>query len=125
MRGWEELRYKSVLPPIHSFVPGFEVDIPRDGEGDTTEVGFALQGNHEATRRDFTHVFSELASLKKYLVATKPELDSRTRLHLVSSGTPPEIPVEIQNLVVFDSGLNFTEFYITLSRMVGIIPAIC
>lgn len=121
---WKELKDKVVLPPVHVLPPVFAVDLPEINTEGEDEIAFALQGNFNPLRRNFTRAFEELGQAKQRMEATNEEdLESSLRLHMVGSGTRPPVPSDVEDMVIFNEQLNFTDYYKVLSTMTAIVPA--
>lgn len=123
---WKVVKHDNHYPPIRTFPPVFTVHTAPAAEEKADNIHFALQGNYQAERRNFTQVFQELSLAKDQIAQGKDGVSKSTELtlHLVGSGSPkPEVPDNIKDMVVFDENLNYTDFYNVLSGMTAILPA--
>ncbi|KAF2430440.1 hypothetical protein EJ08DRAFT_570479, partial [Tothia fuscella] len=111
------------IPPVFPVVlPEVKADLPEE------PLSFALQGDYDPTRQNYTSTFERLETVVK---------NSRTRvgpnapasiprdveLHLIGHGTPPEVPKAITDQVVFDNSLDYMDHYAVLSRTFSVLPS--
>ncbi|KAK9460111.1 uncharacterized protein V1516DRAFT_626977, partial [Lipomyces oligophaga] len=89
------------------------------------ELSFSMQGNYESDRRDYEGVFKELEEYHRIQAARASDSDLRpaVKLHLIGSGRTPEVPADIEQMVVFDTRLQFPEYYELLSYSSALLPA--
>lgn len=100
------------MPNIRTFPPVFPVRVNTQPEA----LSFALQGNYEASRRDYKGLFKHLTNF---------HLDAKANvtLRLVGHGQHPEVPEHLREYVRFDEALNYPEFYDTLAHCFAMLPA--
>lgn len=119
---WKEVKWLEHFPPIRTFPPVFTFNHPEPDPLQTDHIEFALQGNYQEDRRNFTRVFEELERAKQQLESAGTS--TKVKLHLVGSGpTKPVVPGQVKEMVQFDENLNYTDFYTTLGGMTAILPA--
>ncbi|KAK5721211.1 hypothetical protein LTR17_014772 [Elasticomyces elasticus] len=99
------------------------------------ELGFALQGNYEPSRRDYQDIFKHLgaflAAAKERVLETyqdQPETNvsetaSNIMLHLIGHGDRPKVMEHLGRHVVFDADVDYPDFYAILSRTFALLPA--
>ena len=116
MHGWSV----NITSPI-VYVPVFPVSLPPVVA--ENEKAFALQGNYEASRRDFNTIFSHLQSFINASSSRENEDQGNVTLRLLGSGNRPEVPKGLTEHVFFDEGLSYKEFYAVLSHTFALLPA--
>jgi len=127
-------KWKVSMPPlIRYLVPVFPVSItteestqkqtngenapiPTDADGE--ELGFALQGDYDPSRRDYASLFSRLDSFLSggnYKDLT---------MHLLGHGDKkPTVPDSIKPNVQFNERLSYLEYYSLIARTFALLPA--
>ena len=110
----------NITSPI-IYVPVFPVSLPPIMA--ENEKAFALQGNYEASRRDFKTIFSHLQSFIDASRSGDDDDHGNVTLRLLGSGNRPEVPEALSEHVFFDEGLSYKEFYAVLSRTFALLPA--
>ena len=103
------------------YVPVFPVSLPPLVA--ENEKAFALQGNYEASRRDFNTIFSHLQSFINASSSRDGEDQGNVTLRLLGSGNRPVVPEGLSEHVFFDEGLSYKEFYAVLSHTFALLPA--
>ncbi|KAK7055565.1 putative eukaryotic translation initiation factor 5 [Favolaschia claudopus] len=134
--------YEYIPVDVHIPVLNVVLDTLRASESPRKMLSNAvIQGNFAHERRDYRNFFADLMkSLAEdpqvwgYLPLDRtanstyladPDLSEPPfQLFLVGSGTPIEVPHELQNIVHTRSRLKYTEFYALMNDMDIVIPAI-
>lgn len=127
-------------PPVRSFIPVFPLTLPEHGASDQ-ELSFALQGNYEASDRDYNTILTHLSAYLNLTSNNPPSVSEAFRewlktqsgtdhgsknvtLRLVGHGAHPTVPAALQHNVVFADNLNFTDYYAALSRAFALLPGL-
>ena len=116
---------------VRYFVPVFPVTLPLEQvkipEGEvpkfdpkTEELGFALQGDYDSSRRNYEGMFQRLAG---FLETATTEQGKNLTMHLIGHGDHPDVPEAVQDHVEFDEHLSYIEYYTLASRMFAMLPA--
>ena len=87
------------------------------------EKAFALQGNYEASRRDFNTIFTHLQSFINASSSANDEEQANVTLRLLGSGKRPTVPGPLSEHVFFDEGLSYKDYYSVLSHTFALLPA--
>ncbi|KAF7557765.1 hypothetical protein G7Z17_g389 [Cylindrodendrum hubeiense] len=103
------------------FPPVFPVERPEvDTDGD---ISLAMQGDYSSSRRDYKHIFTELAGVVDKVKNTPgPQENETVALHVIGHGKTPEVPDITKDHVIFDKSLSYPDFYAVLSRAFAVIP---
>ncbi|KAH6975202.1 hypothetical protein BKA56DRAFT_590200 [Ilyonectria sp. MPI-CAGE-AT-0026] len=103
------------------FPPVFPVERPdADADGD---ISLAMQGDYSSSRRDYGHIFTELARVVDKVKNTPGNQQNETvSLHVIGHGKVPDVPDITKNNVIFDKSLSYPDFYAVMSRAFAIIP---
>ena len=113
-------------PPIKPFAPVFPVNLPKlpkIADADKGELGFGLQGLYESSRRNYKTIFSNLQNFIDSRSSERDEkVNSNITLHLLGTGTHPEVPSGLTSHVNFDESLDYDEYYSILSRTFALHP---
>ncbi|KAJ7247133.1 hypothetical protein B0H12DRAFT_1020834 [Mycena haematopus] len=125
--------------PIDVHVPVLDIPVSVDKRPARILSNAVIQGNFAHERRDYRNFFADLIeSLSEdpkvwgYLpldeenatYAADPTLAQPPfRLFLIGSGTPIEIPRELENIVLIRSRLPYPEFYALMNDMDIAVPA--
>ncbi|KAF8424949.1 hypothetical protein EV426DRAFT_636739 [Tirmania nivea] len=128
-------KWKVSMPPlIRYLVPVFPVSIatekstqkqtngenaPLPSDADGEELGFALQGDYDPSRRDYASIFSRLDSL----LSSGGNYNNLT-MHLLGHGDKkPTVPESIKPNVQFNERLSYLEYYSLIARTFALLPA--
>lgn len=100
-------------PRVEVLVPVYPVKTP-PVDIMSTGLSFALQGDFDPRRRDYTAIFGQLKEFKS---------DRPIEMHLVGHGNKPTVPDEVKDKVIFDASLTYPKFYEVLSKQFALLPA--
>jgi hypothetical protein len=111
-----------VLPPV------FPVNIPEplDGSDPENKLSLAMQGDYDASRRDYAGIFEQLGDIvenAKNISQGKKTTSPEVALHLIGHGSRPPVPEVVEQQTVFDENLSYIDFYALLSRSFALLPA--
>lgn len=70
---WDVIAKDKTAPRVHVLPPVFHIPDPEPMDPSKDIISYALQGNYEPSRRDYTKVFEELARAKAILVGQNGE----------------------------------------------------
>lgn len=122
-RKWDVAKNEFHHPPVHVFPPVFNANLALNKIAHKSDraSGFSIQGEYEKGR-DYPGVFEHL---QKFIKAAEDRQESAdaTNLHLVGFGKHPEVPQDLQNHVIFDERLDYTDFYTTLMQSDAVLTA--
>lgn len=121
IQGMNDWNIKIAKPVIYA--PVFPVSFPPVVAKAESENAFALQGNYEESRRDFSTVFSHLQSLINASTSLDIEDQANVTLRLLGSGKRPKVPQNLSNRVFFEENLSYKEYYSVLSHTFTLLPA--
>ncbi|KAI5267731.1 hypothetical protein E4T47_07986 [Aureobasidium subglaciale] len=103
-------------PPIRVFVPIFPVAAQNTSSSSKPEgLSFAMQGDYDPHRRDYTHIFQRLGNFLQ-------EAERNISMRLLGQGRRPDVPENVKSHVFFDQGLNYIDFYGLLSKVSAVLP---
>lgn len=119
----------TVSVPIDALPPVFPVAIETPANSDTG-LTFALQGDYDPARRNYTSTFeglSELIDLAQNQSSGHNQSvphNNNITLRLLGHGkNKPEIPEHLKSHVSFDEDLLYRSFYTLLSRTFTLLPS--
>ncbi|TLD26255.1 gb [Venturia nashicola] len=109
------------LPPV------FPIAIEAPMESNTA-LTFALQGDYDLARRDYTSIFEGLSEIIDLVQNRSMEYNQSVpqtiTLRLIGHGdNKPEVPELLKSHVSFDEGLDYKLFYTLLSRTFTLLPS--
>lgn len=104
------------LPPV------FPVDIKNKSAVEGKQpLTFALQGDYDPSRRNYTSTFEQLSEVIK--MAPNRTLSQNVSLHLIGHGKKPEVPEMLKSHVSFDENLDYTAYYSLVSKAFALLPS--
>lgn len=123
-------------PLIRYMVPVFPVNIisehstdsmtgenapfPKENDPDE-ELGFALQGDYDPSRRDYNSLFSRLET---FLSGANKDANTNLTMHLLGHGSKkPVVPDAITSHVQFNERLSYIEYYSIIAKTFALLPA--
>lgn len=129
-------KWNTQVPPlIRYLVPVFPVKIAAEQPTTTAEggnapfptatgsdeLGFALQGDYDPSRRDYASLFSRLES---FLSGALKEDNKNLIMHLLGHGeNKPTVPESIKSNVQFNERLSYIEYYSVIANTFALLPA--
>jgi hypothetical protein len=117
---WDDVG--DVVPTMRNFVPVFPVqdDVSARNQ-DVLKLG--IQGSFDHGR-NFTSLFDQFVDVKAEWDAIGQGEDAeRIQLHIIGSGTRPEVPEVVEHQVIFHENLDYTSYYSLLGEMDAMMPA--
>lgn len=113
-----------VHAPVSVFAPIFSMLEPTEQSTPSLQVPkvpyFAVQGNLEAKRRNYTAIVEQMSLLTG---STAQGQLPKARLMLIGSGTPPIFPAEVEDLIEMRANLDYPDFYNAMAGSTALIPA--
>lgn len=127
-------KWRTSMPPLIRYLaPVFPVSIatekstqqqtngenaPLPKDADEEELGFALQGDYDPSRRDYDSIFSRLDS---FLSGGDYK---KLTMHLLGHGDKkPTVPDSIKPNVQFNEQLSYIQYYSLIARTFALVPA--
>ena len=117
---WDDIG--DVVPTMRTFVPVFPVhsEVPARNQD---VLKLAIQGSFDHGR-NFTSIFDQFVDVKaEWNAIGQGEDAERVQLHIIGSGTRPEVPEEVENQVFFHENLDYASYYSLLAEMDAILSA--
>jgi hypothetical protein len=114
---------------VHVLPPVFPVNLPAPLATSDPENKFslAMQGDYDASRRDYTGIFQDLGDIIGDFGNGREEGEKiappEVALHLIGHGNRPPVPDSVKQQTVFDENLSYIDFYTLLSRSFALLPA--
>ncbi|QDS67985.1 hypothetical protein FKW77_009230 [Venturia effusa] len=112
---------------IDALPPVFPVDVEAPLQSDSG-LTFALQGDYDPARRDYTSTFEGLSEIIELAQNRSVEYSSliphNITLRLIGHGeTKPSIPDNLKSHISFDENLDYGTFYTLLSQTFTLLPS--
>lgn len=117
----------NVSVPIDALPPVFPITIEVPTEKNTG-LTFALQGDYDPTRRNYTSTFEGLSEIidlaQNQSVGYNQWIAHNIILRLIGHGNnKPDVPEHLKSHVSFDEDLDYMMFYALLSRTFTLLPS--
>lgn len=117
----------NVSVPIDALPPVFPVDLEVSMESDTG-ITFALQGDYDPARRDYTYTFEGLSEIidlaQNRSMEHTQSVPRDITLRFIGHGkNKPDIPEYLKSHVSFDEDVNYTTYYTLISQTFALLPS--
>ncbi|KAE9992549.1 hypothetical protein EG327_008686 [Venturia inaequalis] len=112
---------------IDALSPVFPIAIEAPTERDTG-LTFALQGDYDTKRRNYTSTFEGLSEIinlaQNRSMGYNQSVTHNITLHLIGHGNDkPDVPAHLESHVTFDEDVDYKTFYTLLSRTFTLLPS--
>ena len=118
----------NVTVPVQVLPPVFPINLPKplDDSDHENKFSLAMQGDYDASRRDYKGIFRDLSEVVES-ARNGSEGEKNTplevALHLIGHGNRPPVPENVKEQTVFDENLSYIDFYTILSQSFALLPA--